>query len=74
MNGHRPEKLKIVFALDCESGTNEVEIGQIKFTEFVQAKCITAISALRIIISVMRQLNIPMEFKDYGQGKSIPVE
>lgn len=74
MIDRRREKLKIVFELNCESGTDEVEIGPIKFSQFVLIRSITAAHALCLIVSIMRQLGMPMEFKENGEGKSIPVE
>lgn len=74
MNEHRREKLDIVFELDCESDTDEVEIGSIKFSQFRQVRGFTAADALRLIISIMRQFGMTMEFKENGKGKSIAVE
>ncbi|GHU33356.1 hypothetical protein FACS189497_15100 [Betaproteobacteria bacterium] len=73
MSGDRREALEIVFTLGYES-TDEFEIGSTKFSQLVKVKGISATDALRIIISVMRQSGMAMEFKENGQGKSISAD
>jgi hypothetical protein len=73
MNSKRYEKLKIVFDIEVEPSAEEYQLGRVVLGQFVQVSGLTDIHALRTIIGIMRQFDLPTEFKENGKGKTISV-
>jgi hypothetical protein len=72
MSGHRREKLSMVFKLDCERDAEEIQIGENRLGRSVVAGGINDIQALQMIVRIMQQFGMAMEFND--QGKKITVD
>ncbi len=71
MSECRREKLSIVFKLDCERDIEEVQVGTNKLGRFVAAGGINDIQALQIIVGIMQQFGMAMEFNDQGKKTSV---
>lgn len=74
MNSGRCEKLKIVFDIEVEPSAEESQIGPVVLGQVVQVSGINDTQALRMIIGLIQQFGMAMEFKENGKGKSIPVK